>query len=431
MPTTPVLFTAWILAFAPAVLIGQEIDGLIVADDASSSPVELAEAGSPSSLGPTLDVLPRAEVSPNRALAPGAVADNTDKDNRLPVQFGVTLAGYYDDNIYVAPGGAGRVGDLIYQVVPFVSYNSAAQTGVDNSIQVSYAPGFIFYQRHSGNNTVEQNGSFIYGYQTGRSTLAVTQQYISVQNSGPDLGDLVKVTEYLTTVNFDYSLTTKLGLTLRAQQDIVSYDQGFDSNQWTGSAYLGYELFPKTTIALGSLVGVVDLEGPNQDFVQINGRVIYNPTEKLSFNGTGGVEFRQTQGYGSTVATPVFSGGFSYTPWDDTNLSANVYREYNYSAKLFGEDYLATGTSASITQAFYHKLFATLSGSFENAHYEDNFSGDQGDQNYNYFSFRAALDYQLESWVELSAYYQYRRDISHSLSGFTDNQVGLQSRFYY
>ena len=168
------------------------------------------------------------------------------------MQLGLTLAGYYDDNIYVAPSGAVKVGDFIYEIAPFVSYNSAAQTGVDNSFQIFYSPGFVFYQDHSGNNTIEQNGSFVYGYETGRSSLSVSQQYVSVQNSAPDLGDLVKVTEYLTTLNFDYSLTAKLGLTLRAQQEIVDYAQGFDSKQWTTSAYLSYEVMPKTTVALGA-----------------------------------------------------------------------------------------------------------------------------------------------------------------------------------
>ena len=159
--------------------------------------------------------------------------------------------------------------------------------------------------------------------------------------------------------------------------------------------------------------------------------MIYNPTEKLTFNGTAGVEFRETEGEGRTVATPVFSGGFSYTPWDDTNITGNVYREFNYSARYFAEDYLATGASASISQSMGQKLFATVSGSFENAAYQDNLAGGLTDQNYNYFSVRVALDYQLTTWCELSAYYQYRRDIAHSLSGFVDDQAGLQTRFIY
>lgn len=441
MPPTRVLIAAWTLTLGTPLVLAQELPGPLAAEESSAdpvagpttavTPVAEPEGSDPNSLaGPTVSVLPRAEVSPDRALAAGAGADTTQSDNRLPFQLGLTLAGYYDNNIYVQPGG-GRVGDFIYDVVPFISWNSARETGVDNSIQITYAPGFVIYQDHPGNDTFEQTGSFVYGLHGAKSDLVVTQQYASVQNSAPDVGDLVKLDEYLTTINFDYALSARLGLTLRAEQQIIDYDNGLDSNQWTGSAYLGYELMPKTTIAVGSLVGVADLQGPNQDFVQINGRVIYNPTEKISVNATAGVEFRQTEGYASTATTPVFSGGLSYVPWDDTTLTAAVYREYNYSAKFFGEDYLATGGSFSVTQAFFHKVYATLSGSYENAQYENNLDDESSDQGYNYFSARAALDYQLKDWCDLGAYYQFRESISHSIGGFTDDQVGIQSRFNY
>ena len=425
------MITVLTLVLGSPGLMGQQLSGPTVATDTTAGPVEPDEAGNPSLLGPTTAVLPRAETSPDRSLAPGAGADTTEASNRLPFQLGLTLSGYYDDNIYVRPSSSGRVGDFIYDVVPFVGWSSAQETGIDNSIQINYSPGFVFYQDHPGNDTFEQNGSFVYGFQGSRCNLVISQQYSSVQNSAPDVGDLVKVQEYLTTINFDYTLSAKLSMTLRAQQEIIDYDHGFDSNQWTGSAYLNYELLPKTTIALGSVVGAVDLEGPNQEFVQVNGRLLYNPTEKLSVNGTAGVELRQTQGYSATILTPVFSGGFSYNPWDHTNATLNAYREYNYSAKYFGQDYLATGVSGSISQTFFEKLAATLSASFENAHYENNLNDESNDLGYNYFTVRAALDYRWKSWCQFSAFLQYRESISHTIDGFTDDQAGVQTRFSY
>jgi hypothetical protein len=173
------------------------------------------------------------------------------------------------------------------------------------------------------------------------------------------------------------------------------------------------------------------LEGPNQTFEQVNGRVVYTPTEKLSFNATAGGELRQTQGYSESTLTPVFSGGFSYVPWDDTSVTINAYRAYNYSAKYFGQDYLATGASFSVTQGFRQKLWATLSGSYENAHYEDNLADESNDIDYNYFTVRVALDYQANDWWSFGAYYQYRRNISAEINGFVDDQVGCQVRFTY
>jgi hypothetical protein len=408
---TAVLAMIWTLTFGTPVLLAQELSGPMA--------------------GPTDAVVPRAVQSPDRALAPGAETDATQDNGRLPITLGATLAGYYDDNIYIQPGSVGRTGDFIYDVVPFVSYNSARNTGVDNSVQITYAPGFVFYLNHSGNDTFEQNGSFVYGYHGSRCDLIVSQQYASVQNSAPDEGDLVKVHEYETVLNFDYTIGAKLSATVRAQQDINDYDQGFSSTQWSGSVYLNYEIMPKTTVGLGVVGGAADLEGPNQTFEQVNGRVVYTPTEKLSFNATAGGELRQTQGYSESTLTPVFSGGFSYVPWDDTSVTINAYRAYNYSAKYFGQDYLATGASFSFTQGFRQKLWATLSGSYENAHYEDNLADESNDIDYNYFTVRVALDYQANDWWSFGAYYQYRRNISAEINGFVDDQVGCQVRFTY
>jgi hypothetical protein len=381
--------------------------------------------------GPTTEVTPRAEVSPDRALAPGAGADTTETDDRLPVQLSVTLAGYYDDNIYVQPRGPNRVGDFVWTVAPTIAWNSAHFSGMENSVQVAYSPGFIFYQDHPGNNTVEQAGTFVYGYHGPRSDLVVSQQYASVQNTAPDLGDLVKLQEYITTINLDYTLASKLGLTLRAQQDIIDYDDGFDSTQWTGSAYLNYMAMPKTTFGVGALFGAADLEGPNQTFEQLNGRVLYTPTAKLSFNATAGVEFRQTQGTGRQQVNPTFSLGLDYDPFDGTDLNLSAYRAYAYSAKYFGDDYLTTGVSGSLTQRFFQKFYATITASYENADYEDNLGGQSSDLGYNYFSVRPELSFRPTDWCQLGIYYQYRRNVSSTVDAFTDNQAGFQSRFTY
>jgi hypothetical protein len=381
--------------------------------------------------GPTTEVTPRAEVSPDRALAPGAGADTTETDDRLPVQLSVTLAGYYDDNIYVQPRGPNRVGDFVWTVAPTIAWNSAHFSGMENSVQVAYSPGFIFYQDHPGNNTVEQAGTFVYGYHGPRSDLVISQQYASVQNTAPDLGDLVKLQEYITTINLDYTLASKLGLTLRAQQDIIDYDDGFDSTQWTGSAYLNYMAMPKTTFGVGALFGAADLEGPNQTFEQLNGRVLYTPTAKLSFNATAGVEFRQTQGTGRQQVNPTFSLGLDYDPFDGTDLNLSAYRAYAYSAKYFGDDYLTTGVSGSLTQRFFQKFYATITASYENADYEDNLGGQSSDLGYNYFSVRPELSFRPTDWCQLGIYYQYRRNVSSTVDAFTDNQAGFQSRFTY
>jgi hypothetical protein len=407
MPLTLFLIAAWGLVFAVP-MMAQEL------------------------AGPTTEVTPHAPLAPDGSMAPIPVpTPDADTGKRLPFEIGLSLSGYFDDNIYVQPAGPNRVSDFIWTIAPLISWSSSRMSGMENSVQIAYSPGFVIYQDHPANNTFEQIGSFVYGYQGPRSQLTVNQQYASVQNSGPDLGELVKLNEYLTTINFDYAVTAKLGLTLRAEQQIIDYDEGFNSSQWTGSAYLTYEAMPKTSFALGLLGGAVDLEGPNQTFEQFNGRVVYTPTTKLSFNLTLGVECRQTEGTSRQLVKPVFSGGLDYEPFDATSLNLNAYRNYSYSATYYGNDYLATGVSGSITQRFFNKIFAVFTASFENASYEDNVTQQQGALAYNFFSLRPSLSYRLADWCQLSVFYQYRENVSQTIDAFTDNQVGFESRFTY
>lgn len=391
-----------------------------------------APAGAQELSRPLAQVPPAASDTPkDDTEKPVPAVTKIEDRGRMPVQFGLTLSGLYDDNIYDQPRGPNRVGDFIWSVAPAISWSSSLVEGMENVVQLSYSPGFIFYQQNPANNTVDQQGTLVYAHHGAKSDLVVSQQYTSVQNNAPDLGDLVKYQEYLTTANFDYQLTGKLGLTLRAQQDITNYDEGYDSSQWTGSAYFDYEALPKTTFGLGGLIGAADLVGPNQVFEQVNGRVLYNPTAKLSFNLTAGLEFRQTQGYGSSRMTPTFSLGLSYQPDDSTDLVLNAYRNYSYSARFFGDDYLTTGVSGSITQRFCQRVYASLSASFENAAYTDNLTNSGTDIGYNYFSVRASVDYTPTRWCELSLFYQYRETVSSTVTAFSDDQAGFQSRFVY
>ena len=55
---------------------------------------------------------------------------------------------------------------------------------------------------------------------------------------------------------------------------------------------------------------------------------------------------------GAARLEPTFSLGFDYDPKDGTDLILNAYRNFSYSAKFYGNDYLTTGVSGSVSQRF-------------------------------------------------------------------------------
>jgi hypothetical protein len=384
-------------------------------------------------------VSPTDSITPDDMTGTGAtpLADVTAQPggilhSRLPVQLGLTAGGYYDDNIYVQPDGGRKVSDYIWSLSPLIAWNSAAQTGVQNSIQLAYAPALIFYQDQTQNDTLDEAANATYGFEDGRTRLTVSEAYSTFQESNADYGNLTMETSSITAVTLDYQLTAKTSLDLFAQQVFIQDDPGLRSTEWTQSAYLTYDPTPKTSFGLGGLVGVADLQGPNQTYEQVNGRVNYDPDTKLSFNLTAGLEFRETEDHGGANVTPDFSLGLAYQPFDGTNAGLNAYRRYEYSGRFFGDDYLATGVSAFVSQRFVHKFYLILSGAFENAQYRDNFSDSDTGQGYNYLSIRPELAYTPVSGCELKIFYQYRDNLAHGgIASFTDDQLGFSAAFTY
>jgi hypothetical protein len=372
------------------------------------------------------------ETAPPGAGATFPAPDREINGMHMPFQLGGTVGGYYDDNIYLESNGGPKVADYIWSVSPLIAWNSAAQTGADNSVQMAYAPTFLFYQENVNDDTVDQSGNFVYNFNSGRTDLVVSESIQSVQDSNADEGGLVTATTSVTEINFTYQLTGKTSLNLSSLQTISEDDPGFRSTEWTSAAYLDYQMTGKTSIGVGALVGFADLEGPNQTFEQLNGRVSYVPTAKLSFSATAGLEFREMQGYGGADLTPEFSLSGNYQPFDGTNVMLGAYRREEYSGKFYGENYLATGVSASFSQRLLHEIYFVLSGAFENATYQDNVSDASTGQSYNYFTIRPGVSFAPTDWCQLNFFYEYRTNLAEGdLESFSDNQAGFSASFTY
>ena len=351
---------------------------------------------------------------------------------RLPVQLGLTLGGYFDDNIFARPDGAGRVGDFIWSISPLIAWNSAALTGASTSVQLAYAPTILFYQNHDRRDTVNQSATGVFGYEDDRINMVVTEAYGSTQQNSADAGRLIIETTSTMSALLNYQLTGKTSFEAVARQTFTGDDPGLRSIEWTLSSYFNYQATPKTYFSLGDVAGWVELQGPNQAYQQLNGRIGYNPDAKLSFSGTAGVEFRETENHGAAQATPDFSLGAEYEPFDGTDLNLGAYRRYDYSGRFYGDDYLATGTSASISQRFLRRFHFSVAGAFEDAQYRDNFNDASARQAYDYFSIQPAVKYEPRAGFQLQLFYQYRQSLAEGgVASFRDNEAGLDATFTY
>src|SRR4029077_11807386 len=119
--------------------------------------------------------------------------------------------------------------------------------------------------------------------------------------------------------------------------------------------FFNYVYSSKLTVGLGGSGGyntTSNAGSTDQTFEQVNLRLSYNATAKISLSGGVGVEFRQTGGF-SSDPSPVFNLTASYAPFDGTSISLNGRRHTENSAVLAGQNYYDTGFTLSVSQRFF------------------------------------------------------------------------------
>src|SRR5439155_9689137 len=124
-----------------------------------------------------------------------------------------------------------------------------------------------------------------------------------------DVSTRTRVNIYTSQLNAAYEITGKTFLSSGLNSTITDYPDLISSEVFSGNLYVNYNYSEKVTIGLGGTAGYdfVDDPTPDQSFEQANVRLSYQATGKLSFNASGGVEFRQFEHSSrGTYISPVF-----------------------------------------------------------------------------------------------------------------------------
>ena len=400
-----------------------------VARATSPSPSASAVPNNPTAIGSSGDAL----TGDDSATANETMPSEGVLHGRLPVQMGVSVGAYFDDNIYIAPNGSpDRISDYIGTFAPFVAWNSAGKTGALNSVQLVYTPTFLAYLDHPNLDAIDHDGDIIYGFSDGRVDLLVTEQFTSYQENNPDVGTIFRETANIITGKIDYQIANKISAELVSREIYTSDSPGYQSNEFTVGPYFNYAIAPKVTIGLGVVGGVVDMSGPNQYFEQTNLRASYNPDPKLTFDVVTGIETRETQGNNGIAMTPDLSCGGTWSPFDDTEIELEGYRRYEYSGRFTATDYLATGVTGSVSQRLFRQFKAIFNGSFEDAVYVNNWTAATDGTSYDYLTVKPSFDWNPEEDWDFRVFYQYRVNVGRGQIGnFTDNQIGFTASYTY
>jgi hypothetical protein len=261
------------------------------------------------------------------------------------------------------------------------------------------------------------------------STLDTTGLQANVDVSTP-----TRLNLFTTRLRANYELSGKLFLTGDFDASIYDYPDFISSEIFSGGLYINYNWTPKVVVGIGGTAGydLVDDPNPDQTFEQVNVRLSYQATAKLSFTASAGVEFRQFDGNRGERTSPVFQAGALYHPFDGTTVTLTAGRRMLNSGFLPDQDFAVTDVILRIQQRLLQRIYLGLAAGYENADYFSTVSGVNATRNDNYYFVEPSVDVLITRFWSAGAYYLRRQDFSSiDFFSFYDNQIGVRTTFRF
>ncbi len=172
----------------------------------------------------------------------------------------------------------------------------------------------------------------------------------------------------------------------------------------------------------------VDDPSTDQTFEQINLRLNYEVTAKLSLYASGGVEFRQFDGNRNTYDSPVFEVGAAYHPFSGTNISLAAGRRIYTSGYASNQDFGTTYVAARFQQRLFHRFYFGLGAGYEHSNYFATDRNVNATRNDDYWFIEPSVDVLITRWLSAGVYYLHREDSSNEdFFSWEDNQVGVRA----
>src|SRR2546423_4422027 len=354
----------------------------------------------------------------------------------------LTVRGVWDDNIFISHSD--RKSDYYFAIEPEITIGIGDIEGRNRTyLRLDYMPSAILFVNHPDQDAFNQLIHLEGGYSTGRLRLSLVEDVALLESA--NLNSIIDTTGLW--ANVDASAPTRVNIfntRLRAQYDLTGklYLQGeLDSYTYfypgnisdytvSGGLYLYYNWLPKVSVGFGGTFGYnwVDNPTPNQTFEQVNARLNYQATAKLSLYASAGAEFRQFDGNRSTYTTPVFEVGVTHHPFEGMTINLAAGRRVYNSGFLAAQDFADTYVVGRFQQRLFRRLYFGFAGGYENSNYFAAADNVSAPRNEDYWFVEPSLDVLITRWLSAGVYYLHRDDSSNiDTFSFDDNQVGVRA----
>jgi len=335
---------------------------------------------------------------------------------------------------------------MLYQFVYGTGIQSSPGQGHDTIIQslapgmllvltphwtLDYTPTFNFYSDKSFKDYVGQSVTLTGGASYEAWTFGLSQNFTYSSSPEAQTGTQTGQDTYSTALTASCPLNSKMSVDLGLNQ-YLDFPSGFQTSKtWSTLDWLNYEFWPRLTTGVGAGLGYVNAN-PNMVFEQLQGRVGWRATDKISFQVSGGAEFTQvTDDSSNPLVNPIMGASIQYQPFDQTKLSVGASRVVSPSY-YDNQISVVTSVNGNLRQRLLGKLFLDVTAGYNWNNYTALSSAIADQPAADYYSVNVQLSATILKRGTVAVFYNYS-DNSTSQAGlsYISSQVGFNLGFRY
>jgi Putative beta-barrel porin 2 len=345
-------------------------------------------------------------------------------DELHPLQWGpVTLRPHV---FYSFTYGSGIQASPTNQSTTIVqSFAPGVLFGLGKHWTLDYTPTFTFYSDKNFKNTIGQSVTLSGGTVYDDWVLGLSQNFSYSSSPQVQTGTQTDQQTYSTSLSASHPLNDKVSVDLGASQNL-NFPTGFQSSkEWSTMDWVNYQFWPRLVVGAGAGAGYT-ISTPNSLNEQLQGRVNWRATDKISFGISGGAELTQfPDGGASPLVNPIFSGSIQYQPFEHTQFSLTASRTVNTS---YFQNQITENTSlnASVNQRLFQKFYLTVSGAYAWTTYVAAADATTVNSPTDYYSVNVQLSTTVLKRGSVAVFYSYSQNITDQAGlSYSSNQIGF------
>lgn len=297
---------------------------------------------------------------------------------------------------------------------------------------LDYTPTLTFYSNSHFKDTLDHAVTL-----TGQTayedwTFGLSQGFSLTSDPLVETATQTSQETYTTALNASYQFNSKMSASLGVGQNIISADQFNSFREWSTLDWLNYEFWPRLNAGIGVGFGYVNVQtGPDMTYEQLQSRVNWRATDKISFQVHGGGEDRQFLAGAGDLLNFVFGAAIQYQPFKVTRISISADRAV--SASYFaGQTTENTDFTGILDQRLLGKLYLDLLGGYHVVKYVASASTASVNREDDLYSVSVQLSYPFAQRGTVAAFYQASSNSStESGFGYSSSQVGFQISYRF